>query len=449
MHVLTEEKKSKSLILLEDFLKSGEMIKRKEGFVSRVDFQITRKKVAEELKKLLENFLSDGLDVNSFKSQVDSINKKQPHWGFRGVKGQMFFNQLLNVDSDKTLLVKNLKDAIAFPKDITDAEQKINKFTEYVDELAKPYTDRRLAPKSSSVPYFLSYFWQIFEPNIFPVYYNSAEQTYKELGLMPSDIELQGDNYVYFHFLTNELKDLFSQKTGRDFTLWDVEHVFWYYYVNKTPTEQITPSIHKTGKEVLLETSEADYIPPIVNEVFLLASGEGVMVQKYEKQGRKIEDVLEEKLYQLFLMLGYETERLGKGKGRVPDGIARARQEGYAIIYDAKSRGDVYSIGTDSRAIKEYIEAYSNKLHKEGLKNIYFAIISGNFRDDQDDAIKKIKMETGVQEVLLLKADLLLFALELKLRNPEIGLDKSGLQQIFHYSGIISKEEIQEYLAGR
>ncbi|MBI2676912.1 MAG: hypothetical protein HYX21_03155 [Candidatus Yanofskybacteria bacterium] len=58
-------------------------------------------------------------------------------------------------------------------------------------------------------------------------------------------------------------------------------------------------------------------------------------------------------------------------------------------------------------------------------------------------------METGVQEVFLLKADLLLFALELKLKDPSIGLDKYGLQQIFHYSGVISKEDIQEYLAGR
>ena len=448
MNILNEENKNKALILLDNFIKSGELVKRKDEFLSREVFQESRKKIAIEIKELISQFLEDKIDIEIFKSKVDSINKRNPLWGFRGIKGQMFFNQLLNIESDKEELVRRLKSAISLPKNIEEAEQKINDFTNFVEQLAKPYKDKRLAPKSSSVIYFLSYFWQIIDPDIFPVYYNSAEQTYKELGFMPEDIEFPGDNYVYFYNLTNELKDLFSQKTGRKYSLWDVEHVYWYYYVNKTPTKQ-PPKQRKGTKQLILEESEEDYIPPIVKDIQLLASGDENMVKKYEKHEKKIEDVLEDKLYKLFLMLGFETEKLGKGRGRVPDGIARARQEGYAIIYDAKSRGESYNIGTDSRAIKEYIEEYSAKLHREGLKNIYFTVISGDFRDDQDDAIKRIKIDTGVQEVLLLKAELLLFALELKLKDPNIDLGRTGLQQVFQYSGIISKEEILEYLVGR
>lgn len=59
----------------------------------------------------------------------------------------------------------------------------------------------------------------------------------------------------------------------------------------------------------------------------MLAIGSEEMETKYSKLGKKIEDVFEDKLHKLFVMLGYETDRLGKGKGRVPDGIILARQE--------------------------------------------------------------------------------------------------------------------------
>jgi hypothetical protein len=58
-------------------------------------------------------------------------------------------------------------------------------------------------------------------------------------------------------------------------------------------------------------------------------------------------------------MLGYETKLLGQGQGRVPDGRALAHDENYAILWDAKIRGDSYSLGTDDRTIREYINTQS------------------------------------------------------------------------------------------
>lgn len=440
----SEDRKQKALELLKLFLDSGELIKERKGkFLKREEFQEWRRKVSSEIRELIDGFLRNRLSLNSFKSEVDSINKRNPLWGFSGIKGQMFFNQLFKAVDDKSSLTKKLQEAISLPKDIKDAEQKLNRFWIFVYKLGKRFSDRHLAPKEGSAPYFLSYFWQIQDPEKFPIYYTSLEQVFIELDFMPSDIDKSGEKYKFFYNLNNEFKELFSKKTGRNFSYWDVEHVFWYYYNQKQ--EAATRSSIK--KEISAFAEEIDYMPPIIKEIPALARGDEKVVKKYEKESKKVEDVLEDKIYKLFIMLGYEVKKLGKGKGREPDGIARARQDSYAIIYDAKSRKEGYSIGTDDRAIKEYIESHSKILKKEGFRNIYFIVISGSFRGNQENSIKNIKMETDAQEILLLKADFLLFILELKLRDSAI--DLSSLQKVFHNSGILSKEDIQEYLAGR
>ena len=57
MDLLTEEKKNKALLLLQDFLKSGELIKRKNEFVSREEFQDARRKVSVEIRELSPKYL--------------------------------------------------------------------------------------------------------------------------------------------------------------------------------------------------------------------------------------------------------------------------------------------------------------------------------------------------------------------------------------------------------
>ena len=49
----------------------------------------------------------------------------------------------------------------------------------------------------------------------------------------------------------------------------------------------------------------------------------------------------------------------GQGQGRVPDGLALAQDDNYAILWDSKIRKGGYSMGTDDRAIREYITTQS------------------------------------------------------------------------------------------
>ena len=139
---------------------------------------------------------------------------------------------------------------------------------------------------------------------------------------------------------------------------------------------------------------------------------------------------------------GYETQLLGQGQGRVPDGRALDLDNSYGVIWDGKVRSDGYSMGTDDRVIREYIMTQSRELkRRRSLRNIYYAIISSRFRDDYDDVICMLKMDTDVNEVVLVEAEALVALVDMKLRDPrQLTLGPDGLQRLFTVSGIVTAE---------
>lgn len=141
---------------------------------------------------------------------------------------------------------------------------------------------------------------------------------------------------------------------------------------------------------------------------------------------------------------------MGQGKGRVPDGLAKAMDENYAIIWDAKVRRDGYSFGTDDRAIREYIAKQSQDMKKgQSFKNIYYMIVSSKFTDEYDEIRSCIKMETYVNEVALVEADALVAMVDAKLRDPhQISLGSDGLQRLFSIGGVITANMVREQLIG-
>ena len=119
-------------------------------------------------------------------------------------------------------------------------------------------------------------------------------------------------------------------------------------------------------------------------------------------------EVFESRLDILFRMLGYETEALGQGRGRVPDGIAVCREFQICHCSRRKVRQQPYAMGTDERAIREDIAASSERLKKQGVQRLYFMVVSGAFSGDHGEVIRSLKMETEAREILLVEAAALL-----------------------------------------
>jgi hypothetical protein len=199
-----------------------------------------------------------------------------------------------------------------------------------------------------------------------------------------------------------------------------------------------------TGKDSLPGLPEG-YVPPVVSILPLLAVNDEQVAKLCEQIGRSVEKVFEERIAILFKMFGFVVEALGQGYGRMPDGIAISPENHYAIIFDAKVRKDGYSLGTDDRSIKDYIVTHSERLKYQGVKTIYFMVISSSFRGDFDETIRTIRIETDVRDVVFVEVQALLTILERKLRDPQYTLGASGLQRLISSSGMLTNADVLEY----
>jgi len=193
----------------------------------------------------------------------------------------------------------------------------------------------------------------------------------------------------------------------------------------------------------------ASYVPPIVAVIPKLGMNETDLQEAARRSGTTLKRAVEKSINAAFTVLGFETQLLGQGMGRVPDGQAIAVDESYAIIWDAKARADGYRMGTDDRTIRQYIESQSRVLKRgRGVRNIYYLIVSSSFFDDFDDLIRSLKMETNVNEVCLLEAAALVAIVDQKLRAPlSVSLGPDGIQRLFSSSGIITAADVLENLA--
>lgn len=432
-----------------------------EGKIVGIEADIDKNRelvIESELKPLLSDYLNGILELSDFKSKIDSINKKNEFWGFKGVKGQMFFNIVFNVAGNIDECNAEIKSAITLPENEQMASSCINNFTSYVKRLGDQWVEagnsKRGTPKISSIPFFLSYFWQIQNCEIWPVYYTNSVNMMQDLNLWQPSGDLAQD-YLTFKKIHEELVELFTKASNYKFNLYKVEHVFWYK-ANKENSPVVTETEDALGKNTIVKphsfSNQPDlsrlpesYVPPIISVLIEMANNNESLTQIARNSGTSLERAFEKHIDIAFKILGYETRLMGQGNGRVPDGFAVAKDDDYIILWDAKIRSDGYSMGTDDRTIREYITTQSRELKKRRhYKNIYYAIISSGFVSDFDEAIRSIKMETDVNEVLLMEASALVSMVDAKLRDPSVTLGSDGFQRIFSSSGIINTQIVKE-----
>ncbi len=420
-----------------------------------VDVDAKRVKLIEnELKPLLANYLAGKVVLDEFKSEIDGINKRTGLWGFRGIKGQMFFNMIVNKADDIAKCDHELKSALAVPADEHQASQKINAFLGYVRRLGEQWISsgqtRHGMPKAGSIPFFLSYFWQIQARDIWPLYRTSTVQVMTECNIWQPSGDI-ADDYLKFKRVQDALATLFRENSKQSFSLYEVDHVLWFKrdYPNKVKQKSESPlpvppvNLHSVSELGRLPES---YIPPIVGVLPAMARHEQWLDEAAKRSGTSLARAFEKSVNAAFTILGYKTELLGQGQGRMPDGRALALDENYAILWDSKVRCDPYALGTDDRAIREYINTQSRELRRS-YRKIYYVIISSSFADDFEDMIASIKMETDVSEVILIEAEALVAIVEAKLHAPiEFTLGLDGIQRFLTKSGILTPDMVREYL---
>lgn len=179
------------------------------------------KTMRPEIQKYLAGSysLSEFRDVNSRLSFANNL------WGFTGPSGQMFVNQLAkwSKDSDKTNA--QLRESMRRPKSREDAAAKIRAMADY---LRKEFPQSKV--RFASVPFLLSYFWQIEDPSFAPMHYPNSRQVLEAEGLFEAGEDL-AQSYLDFWERYDDLAKEWSHgfDPTKDCKYWFVEHVLWAY----------------------------------------------------------------------------------------------------------------------------------------------------------------------------------------------------------------------------
>lgn len=431
-----------ALSLLENYIKNGRMCYRpdQQKEVSCKELDDKRTRTIEKTVSLLADFFQQKRSLEVFKRSVDSINKRNRLWGFKGINGMMFFNMLYN-SCQRTDLLESLHhtliNCLELPEDIDGAKAKIRRFVKFVGNINELITSRgiskRKAPKVKSSLFFLSYFWQIQDHESYPIFYNSLEIAFKKLGFLMEAKELD-IYYESFFRLNSHLKDLFGRRLSTEANFWDVEHVFWHYYNSEI---RVKIEVPPEGPTIISD----EFLPPIVADLPLIARSDEKVKQKYPSQ--ELENVFEDKAYHLFTFMKFDVEKIGRGI-RGPDGIAKARENHYAIIYDCKCRRGKFTFhALDERTIIEYIQENKRALKKDGIERVYFLIISSDF-NVSGKQLRKIKTSSGASSIILIGAEELLSILKRYLMDANV--DKGDLEELFAITKRMEEQDIQEML---
>lgn len=392
----------------------------------------------EELQPLIEEFQSREIHIAEFRSRVDGLNKRNQLWGFDGFVGQMHFNKLVNAAPDKTAFGDELRNAIQPPETNEEAREKINSFAELTQKYKENDLDSDPFPKSTV--FFLSYFWHIQDRTGWPIFYPTSEQYLEEEGLLDTD-QPYGGMYVSFV----EAMDSLLEKAEDNTELSEYRDIANAIYYHEERLEDGTGRGEDEEEKIWYPDEDRAYLPPAVTDLDEIASGTEEANERYAPVDSDLATIFERKCATIFKMLGFDTEVMGQGSGRNPDGIATAVRNDYAIIYDAKKRQNGYRIGRDDRTIREYIETHTRRLRDQGKKSIYFAIISSSFRDVDESNLREVRISTDIDNIVLLQADLMQELLRLRLDEPYLNLD--DIEWIFsNRQGEVQSEELENII---
>jgi len=427
--ILGEQQKRKALQLLEEYKRAGLTVFNQGRTYPVKEFAELRMEAIPEIRGLLERFLSGGVNLIEFKEAHEELCRRHDYWGFKGFSGQMVLNQLTNWSKASVEMTNLLKTSLTVPADRDQAAQKIDSLHNKVGRLIPAGKSLRRA----SLPYLVSYFWQLQNPKGIPVQYGSTKRTLVETGIL-FDQEDPGTYFAQFWNSLDVLASLFAAhvEMAELNPYWFVEHVFWFHRERLKDLESPEPKTSKTR----VRTEAAGYmryVPPVVQQFVECSLGEGSSLD-FERQ-----------VIELFRMLGFQVDELGQGKGREPDGIAYCREYNYAILFDAKSSKSGYTIGTDDRTMIEYIRRNERELRKEGYSNLYYVVVSSSFKGTSKPSIDRVRAETGIKSLVLVTSKQALRLLSARIENPYV-FDLERFGSLLLDSGELAEESVEEFL---
>lgn len=381
----------------------------------------------EVVKIIIHNFLKGDFNLIEFKNALDSYNKHNNLWGFTAKLGQMYFNQLIKANENNLdKLTATLKDLILEPKNLRDALSKIETLEKLTMSVYSKSKDKHNAPYPGAVGFFLSYFWQIYNHQKWPILYNTLINSFKELGIWEEQ-KTQRETYELYYRVYNEVKDVVEDAVNKSVTFWEVEHALWNYKF-KPVLESIAASPVKSEAAPAAQVSSepikvvTDAVRPPVkvslgNNEYVIPRLSRILHEDFDAQvSPQLEEEYTGLVLEVFGQLDFEINDIERSDLSNANAVLKYKEEEVAIILDIRTSGESY-LRSDRRAVKDYINEQCRKLRRDGYSKLAYMVVADSFEYRYQEFVSYLQWNCDIRKVTLISDDALLSVLSHKVRN--------------------------------
>lgn len=408
----------------------------------------------EIIKIIIHNFMKGDFNVIEFKNALDSYNKHNNLWGYSAKFGQMYFNQLIKAnETNLDKLGVALKDLIIEPRNLKDALSKIDTLEKMTQGIYSKAKDKHNAPYPGATGYFLSYFWQIYNHQKWPILYNNLISSFKEFGIW-EDQKTQKETYEVYYRVYNEVKDVVEDEVNRPVSFWEVEHAFWNYkfkpVISVAPAEIAAAAVSMPKAQLRDEPVKVvtDQEAPPVRESF--NAGEYV-IPRFARLGSEefvnADDQKEEEfadlVAELFSHLDLEVFPVIRGELSDATAVIKCREKNTAIILDARTSGHKYLLA-DRRAVKDYVNEQCEALARDEYRKVVYLVVADNFELKYQNFVSYVQWNCDIKKMTLMSTAALLQLLAYKLQYRVKGIDL--FEKICNLSDVVNTSNIQSEL---
>ena len=188
-------------------------------------------------------------------------------------------------------------------------------------------------PKPGSIPFFLSYFWQVQDRATWPVYYTNSVNTMIDLNLWQPSEEL-ADDYVAYKHIQEELAALFTQASRAAFRplrgrarllVQGREPLRRREAAPRDRARRLRPSPARSTVQDATSISRLpeSYVPPVIAILPSMARNEPGLEDAAKASGTSLPRAFEKSIHAAFTVLGlrHKAPRSGERPGAGRAGV--------------------------------------------------------------------------------------------------------------------------------
>ncbi len=315
------------------------------------------------LRPALEAYTQGASTLPALLEAFDAGLHSRSLWGVTGLRVRIVLNNLVHTTGRHRDRDRILRWTLTLPGNDAAIIARLRRLCSILT-IPKPSTNNSAPTErpAETAWLLLSFCWHTFEPEKWPVFQASTLSALAKAGLWHAT----GDSLVSYPGFRRTMAQLNALCRRQ------LPNILPDYLVERVLTVQAPPADNSAGEKTATERAvlsarhdlpgtdlSQGFVPPIISLAEDLAAGRTDHDSLAYLPGTSAERAFEIVVHSAFTIMGYESVLLGQGAGRVPDGYALSRTHNYAVIWDAKIRTDPYRMGTDDRAIREYVAAHA------------------------------------------------------------------------------------------